>query len=79
MLNREFSSGYWDYPLKEVTEEARLIFIRFFDWDQLAYRDNRYVLVQVQSWSAHPETVGKQGLIESQYVLFDERSAAPEA
>ena len=26
--------------------------------------------VQVDAWPSHPETVGKQALIESQYVLF---------
>jgi hypothetical protein len=75
MLNRERSSGYWDYPLKEINDEARLIFIRFFDWDQLDYRDHRYVVVEVQDWPAHPEVVGKQGLLESHHARFGERSA----
>jgi len=70
MLNRELKSGYWDYPLKEVTKEAELSFVSFFDWDQLDCRDNRYVLVQVQRWPSHPETIGKQALIESHYVRF---------
>ena len=70
MLNREVDSGYWDHPIKEVTKDARLLFISFFDWDQLDYRDNRYVRVQMDRWSSHPETVGKHALIESQYVRF---------
>ncbi len=70
MLNREVNSGNWDFPLREVTRDARMVFLRFFDWDILAYRDNRYVRVRVEHWPSHPEAVGKQALIESQYVHF---------
>jgi hypothetical protein len=35
MVNRETRSGYWDYPLDRVTKDARLLFVKFFDWDQL--------------------------------------------
>ena len=65
MLNREVNSDYWDFPIREVTRDARLLFFRFFDWDVLAYRDNRYVLVQIDSWPSHPEAVGKQDLVEA--------------
>jgi hypothetical protein len=70
MLNREINSGYWDHPIKEVTRDAVLLFVRFFDWDVLSYRDNRYVLVQVDSWPLHQDVVGKLALVESQYVRF---------
>jgi hypothetical protein len=70
MLNREVNSGYWDFPIREVTRDARLLFLRFFDRDILAYRDGRYVLAQVDYWPSHPEAVGKQALIETQYVHF---------
>lgn len=70
MVNREVESGYWDYPIKEITKDARLLFVSFFDWDQLDYRDNRYVRLQIDSWPSHPEASGKQALIESQYVRF---------
>jgi hypothetical protein len=70
MLNREVESGYWDFPIHEVTREARLLFFRFFDWDRLDYHDNQYVVVQVADWPAHPEAVGKKALIESRYVHF---------
>jgi len=73
-LNREIESGYWDYPIPEVTNDARLLFLEFFDWDQLDYRNNQYVLVQVDHWPSHPETVGKRALIESQYVRFAKAS-----
>jgi hypothetical protein len=70
MLNRDVSSGYWDFPIREVTDEARLLFIRFFDFDVLSYRDNRYVWVQVDDWPSRPETAGKHALVETQYVHF---------
>jgi len=70
MLNRETDSGYWDHPIKEVTRDAKLNFIRFFDWDQLDYRDNRYVRVRVESWPSQKNAEGKDALIESHYVKF---------
>ena len=70
MLNREIDSGYWDSPLEEITKDAKLFFLSFFDWDNLDYHDNRYVRVQVGDWPSHPEAIGKHALIESQYVKF---------
>jgi hypothetical protein len=70
MLNRETNSGYWDDPLDRVTRDARLIFISYFDFDQLGFRDNQYVRAQVANWPAHPETLHKHALIEAQYVRF---------
>jgi hypothetical protein len=70
MINREVDSGYWDHPLGEVTKEAQLSFVRFFDWDLLAIRDNQYVRVNIDAWPAHPEAVGKHALVEAQYVVF---------
>jgi hypothetical protein len=74
MLNRELDSGYWDYPLKEITNDATLLFISYFDWEQLRCRDNQYVRAQVESWPRHPEVVGKHALLDSnnlQYLLRD--------
>ena len=70
MLNRGVDSGYWDHPLKEVTRDANLLFVSFFDWDQLDYRDNRYVRVKVEHWPSQKAAEGKHALIESQYVRF---------
>ncbi len=39
-------------------------------FEKLVCRDNRYVLVQIDSWPSHPEAVGKQALVEAQYVHF---------
>lgn len=72
MMNREVDSGYWDHPIREVTDDVTLEFISFFDWDQLHYRDHRYVRVVVAGWPSQPAAVGKHGLIESQYVRYAE-------
>jgi hypothetical protein len=70
MVNRDVDSGYWDHPLVKVPRDAEMVFVGFFDWDPLSYRDNQYVRVQLISWPGYPETHGKHALIESQSVLF---------
>ncbi len=70
MINREMNSGYWDYPLREVSGGTKLLFISFFDWDQLGFRDNRYVRAQIDDWPSHPEVIGKHVLIETHHVRF---------
>ncbi len=71
MLNREADSGYWDHPKNEVTRDAVLSFVTFFDWDSLDLVDWRYVRVIVREWPSHPELVGKHALIETIYVRFE--------
>ncbi len=70
MLNRGIDTGYWDYPVEEVTRDAELLFVRFFDWDQLDVMDYRYVRVKVENWPTLEAAVGKHALIETQYVCF---------
>jgi len=72
----ELSLGYWDAPADRATRDARLLFLTLFDWDQLHYRNNQYVLVQIDLWPSHPETVGKRALIESIHVRFTKASGA---
>lgn len=72
MLNREINSGYWDFPIAEVPEQAHLCFVRFFDWDLRGVRDNQYVEIRVEKWEAHPEANGKHGLLEARHVAFAE-------
>jgi hypothetical protein len=35
MINREVDTEYWDHPIVEITKDAQLSFVRFFDWDVL--------------------------------------------
>ena len=70
MINRERDSGYWDYHVKRLDNEADLAFAYFFDWDESSLVDFQYVRVEI---SRHPsqELVGKHALIEVQYVSFE--------
>ncbi|MBS1144918.1 MAG: hypothetical protein H6R14_2324 [Proteobacteria bacterium] len=70
LLNRDKNSGYWDAEPNQVTRDAQLKFKAFFDWDQLSYRDNTYVRVLVVDWPAMPSVVGRDALIEAQYVRY---------
>jgi hypothetical protein len=73
LLNREINSGYWDHPITAAPSSAALLFIGFFDWDQLDIRDNQYVRVKVENWPGHHDLAGKHALIESRHVRFEER------
>ena len=72
LINRETKSGYWDHPVRELARGSKLLFIGFFDWNQLDYRDNQYVRVQIEDLPSHPETRGKHALIEWRHVTFVE-------
>jgi hypothetical protein len=72
MINREVDTGYWDHPIVEITKDAQLSFVRFFDWDVLAVRDYQYVRIRIDAWPAHPEIIGKHALIEARSVAFDQ-------
>ena len=71
-INREMNSGYWDYPVREIPRGSKLFFVSFFDWNQLDYRDNEYVRIQIDDLPSHPEARGKHALIEWRYVTFVE-------
>jgi hypothetical protein len=62
MLNRGEDSGCRDHPQNEVTRDAVLSFVTFFDWDSLDLVDWRYVRIIVREWPSHPELVGKHAL-----------------
>jgi hypothetical protein len=70
MINREIDSGYWDHPVRELTRDAELSFVRFFDWDLLAVRDNAYVRVNIDDWPSQPGAVGKHALVAAPSVVF---------
>jgi hypothetical protein len=61
-------TGYWDDPVNLIKpREAELVFIAYFDWDQMDYIDLRYYRVKIVSFDAHPELVGREALIERQH------------
>ena len=63
----ERATGYWDHPVDVALRgEAELLFIAYFDWDQMNYIDLRYYRVKIASFDAHPEVVGRDALIDCQ-------------
>lgn len=71
MLNREFNCGYWDFELNQFSNDAKLLFVDFYDWGGMHVRDHYYVRAKVIEWPEHPETLGKHALIESHIVRYD--------
>jgi hypothetical protein len=76
MINREplECDGYWDHPLQRVTEaDVDLRLVRWYDFDELGFRDFRYYLVRIDS-AAREDIVGRAALIDCEYahVLLDE-------
>jgi hypothetical protein len=78
-INRDLPrSGYWDHPVSRVRpEEVELHLLRFFDFDELGYRDFRYFEVVIHTSTKYPEIVGRAALIEVEHakVLFDKAAA----
>ena len=65
MINRDpgSESGYWDHPLRQVSpEDVSLRFVRWFDFDELGFRDLRYFLVRIAS-ASRDDIVGRAALI----------------
>src|SRR5258705_11988820 len=71
MINRDIDSGYWDHSVREISTGSTLVFVSFFDWDQLAIRDNRYVRVLIAESADKPEIVGRHALIETYLIRFE--------
>ena len=71
MINRDIDGAYWDFPVREISSDATMLFIRFFDWDQLASKDNQYVRVLIAQWNACKEAEGKHALIERRHVRIE--------
>ena len=64
----EVPRGLWDDPVDRVTGQVELHFLEFFDWDQLDYRDFQYYHVWIAAFEDQPHLVGREALIERQYV-----------
>jgi hypothetical protein len=50
--------------------DCAFTFVKFFDWDQKSYKDNRYVRVIVKDWHENQTLIGKHALIETHYVSY---------
>lgn len=66
--NRPSKPGHvWGSPTLQLgpdSPQCQLRFVRFFDWDQLAPRDLRYLEVLIQEFDDKPELVGHHALVE---------------
>lgn len=79
MINRDRPrSGYWDHPKDRIVGgEAELLLARFFDFDQLACRDFRYLEVFIASSDCEPDLVGRWALLDFEYAqVFASEPAA---
>jgi hypothetical protein len=65
-INRDLPrSGYWDYPIQRVgPADVELHLLRFFDFDQLGYRDFEYYEVSIHASGTYPDIVGRVALID---------------
>lgn len=72
MLNRKtnVSHGYWDHEISRFERAAIAEFVHFFDFDEQAYRDNRYVMIFVRNFPEKPEAQGRFALVESNHVKY---------
>jgi hypothetical protein len=62
-------TGYWDDPVDRVPQNrAEMHFLAFFDWNALDYRDLQYYRVSIAAFDEQPHLVGREALIERQYV-----------
>jgi hypothetical protein len=65
------SAGYWDDPVNLVKPgQAELLFIAYFDWNQMDYIDLRYYRARIASFDIHSELIGREALIERQHAAI---------
>jgi hypothetical protein len=69
MINRDRPrSGYWDHPKQCFAGgDGTLLPARFFDFDELASRDFRYLEVFIASSDRNPDIVGRWALLGFEY------------
>src|SRR5580692_92 len=64
-------TGYWDDPVNLVEpSQAELLFIEYFDWNEMDYIDLRYYRVKIANFDTHSELVGREALIERQHAAI---------
>ncbi len=68
MINRKGQSEYWDHPITEIKKsDFRMVFVDYFDWDDMDLIDFRYYRVRIIESSTYPELLGSDALIETIY------------
>jgi hypothetical protein len=65
---RQRSSGYWDHPKKRIAQgDATMLLSRFFDWDEIAFRDFRYLQVLITSVASEADIANHWALLDFAY------------
>jgi hypothetical protein len=70
MINRPSQDGnkYWDEAVTQIDRDSvKLLFINYFDWDQMGFVDFQYYRVNIVRFDKHPELVGREALIDVQH------------
>ncbi len=68
-------TGYWDDPVNTIKPgQAELLFIAYFDWNEMDYIDLRYYRAKIASFDAEPQLVGREALIERQHAAIHLRN-----
>lgn len=64
-INRTIEySGYWDYDIKSLSfNGVKLMFIDFFDFDEISARRFMYLLTEIALFPDAPELCGRRALI----------------
>jgi hypothetical protein len=58
---------YWDDPVDKISpSDAKLRYLDFFDWNDMAYADFHYYRVRIESFDAQLHLVGREALLEHQ-------------
>jgi len=72
-INRSIEcSGYWDYSLTCIkTFDADMMFIDYFDFDMVGFRDFQYCRVRIVASDLYPDLIGRDALIESNNVIIE--------
>ena len=66
----ETNSGNWETFKMPVNSTLKLNFECYFDWDDLAIKDNRYVKGCIVSFPENDELIGKGALVEANDAIF---------
>ena len=57
---RAEGSGYWDDPVNRIgPNDAKLLFVDFFDWDKAGLRDLQFWLVDIADFTTQPHLNGR--------------------
>jgi hypothetical protein len=77
MINRPSHdrNKYWDDPVRDVSQRGSdLLFIDYFDWDNIGFIDFQYYRVAIAGFDGQPHLAGRQALLDvhNAQVFFQE-------